>query len=65
MRTPAALLFLAPLAFGVAAYGQNPAHRILPKLKCRPRNPKPRNPIRQPHPRDKAPAVISVTAAVT
>jgi 2-oxoglutaroyl-CoA hydrolase len=25
MRTPAALLFLAPLAFGVAAHGQNPA----------------------------------------
>jgi hypothetical protein len=30
MRTPASLLFLAPLALGIAAHGQNPAQTQVP-----------------------------------
>ena len=35
MRTPVALLFLAPLAFGVAAHGQNPPQTQVPATQPR------------------------------
>ena len=59
-RSPFSLLFLAPLAFGLSAHGQNSSLTQTPAAQ-----PGPPNPSLQPHPRDEAPAVISAAAAVT